>query len=515
MIIDIEKETQAAELKGSLLLFIRVFYRYLTGRDFIVSNPLGRESHHIIVCKALTELFRNPKPAHGLNINMPPGYGKSVMVSMWISWCYAHYPDCNFVYISFAHDLATVHTSFIKQIMSSNLYKYLFDVHISPDTRAKDHFMTTAGGMIAAFGSAGPVTGRNAGSPGLPRFSGCAIIDDPHKPNEVHSFSMRESIIRNYNETISQRPRDTNVPIVLMGQRLHEDDLTSFLLSGKDVRKWESVILQGIDDAGNALYPEVQSLEYLLEMKEKKPYVFSSQIQQQPIPSGGSLFKREWFVKLDQLPDIITTFITADTAETDKSYNDCTVFSFWGIYEIETMGRKTGMYGLHWLDCVELRIEPKDLKDSFLDFWQDCVRFKMPPVIAAIEKKSTGVTLLSVLKELRGIQVRAIERNRGAGSKTQRFLDIQPFIAEQRISFCVFARHATLCINHMATITANDSHRHDDIADTCADAIRIALIEKQIDVKIKQNDVIPARIMQNQKNVQRTRTIQYARGQTR
>ena len=479
--IDLEKEQQAAELKGSLLLFTRFFYKHLTGRDFIVSNPPGRESHHITVSKAFTSLFREQQHAYGLIINLPPGYGKSVMTSMWVAWCYAHYPDCNFLYISYSHELAAAHTSFIKQIMSSKMYKYLFDIEISSDTRAKDHFMTTAGGSVAAFGSSGAVTGRNAGSPGLDRFSGCVVIDDAHKPNEIHSDSVRESVIRNYNETIMQRPRDNNVPIVFIGQRLHEEDLAAYMMSGRDVRTWDRVILKGIDDAGNALYPQVQSLAYLKELQEKQPFVFYSQIQQEPVPSGGALYKPEWFVVLDFEPKITKTFITADTAETNKSYNDATVFSFWGLYEIETMERKTGIYGLHWLDCMELRIEPKDLKDAFLDFWQDCMRHEIPPLLTAIEKKSTGVTLLSVIKqELRGMQVRDIERNRSSGSKTQRFLEIQPYIAEKRISFTRNAKHADTCIRHMTKITANEAHRWDDICDTAADAIKIALIDKTL-----------------------------------
>ena len=72
------------------------------------------------------------------------------------------------------------------------------------------------------------------------------------------------------------------------------------------------------------------------------------------------------YLTLNQL--YLQTFITADTAETNKSYNDATVFSFWGVYEIETMGRKTANIGLHWIDCAEMRIEPKDLRDAFLDF---------------------------------------------------------------------------------------------------------------------------------------------------
>ena len=480
MPIDMDKETQAAELKGSLLLFIRFFYKHLTDRDFIVSSPQSRESHHITVCRAFTSIFRKQQDAHGLIINLPPGYGKSVMTSMWVAWCFAHYPDCNFLYISYSHELASEHTSFIKQIMSCKMYNYLFDVEISSDTRAKDHFKTTAGGSVAAFSSAGAVTGRNAGSPGLDRFSGCVIIDDAHKPNEVHSDSIRETVIRNYNETIMQRPRDVNVPIIFIGQRLHEDDLAAYLMSGKDVRKWDSVILKGIDDAGNALYPEAQPLAYLEELREKQPFVFYSQIQQNPTPSGGSLFKPEWFVVLDKEPEILMTFITADTAETSKSYNDATVFSFWGLYEIEAFGKKTGELGLHWLDCLETRIEPKDLKDCFMDFYSECCLHSKPPLIAAIEKKSTGVTLVSVLDDIRGISIRSIERNRASGSKTQRFLEIQPHIAAKKISFTNGARHKDMCISHMSKVTASDSHRFDDICDTAADAIRLAFIEKTL-----------------------------------
>ena len=57
---------------------------------------------------------------------------------------------------------------------------------------------------------------------------------------------------------------------------------------------------------------------------------------------------------------------------------------------------------------------------------------------------------------------------------------MQPFIASKRISFTESAKHADSCIKHMSKITANNTHRHDDIADTLSDAIRIAFIEKTL-----------------------------------
>lgn len=475
---DDEIEQFASELRSSLLDFTQYFYKELTGRDFIISRPIGRESHHEVIATSLTQAARLEIPGQRLIINVSPGSGKSTLLCMWIAWTLAKYPDSRFLYISYSKVLAAKHTETIKRILQLPDYQYLFEVKIRHDSKAKEYFQTTSGGAVAAFGSGGAITGQDAGLPGLERFSGAVIIDDAHKPDEVHSDTIRQSVIDNYRETIQQRARGINVPVIFIGQRLHEDDLAAYLLASNDGYKWHEVIIKSIDEAGNAMYPEAQPLEMLLKKQEFDPYVFASQYQQNPIPAGGALFKPDWFVMLEEEPDIIYSFITADTAETSKSYNDATVFSFWGVYEIESMGKKTGQYGLHWIDCLECRIEPKDLKPTFLDFWAECMRYKKIPQLIAIEKKSTGGTLLSLLDEIRTARLVDIPRTREQGSKTKRFLDIQPYIAERRVSFPAFSRHTKLCLDHMSKITANETHRWDDIADTCADAVRIALIDK-------------------------------------
>ncbi len=473
--VKFENAELAAKLKGSLLLFIQAFFPLLTGREFIISKPKGRESHFITIAKALTKCTR--LEALRLLINVPPGHGKSVMVSFWVAWCMAKWPDSNFLYISYSKTLAATHTDIVKRIMSLSQYKSIFGIHLREDSQAKDSFTTEAGGTVSAFGAAGAITGRNAGLPGLDRFSGAVIIDDAHKPDEVHSDLIRESVITNFRETIQQRPRGVNVPIVFIGQRLHEQDLPAFFLAGEDGYLWDTVILKSLDEAGNALYPEAFPLEMLKIRQDKDRYVFASQHQQDPQPAGGGLYLPEDFPLLADEPEFLMTFITADTAETEDPRNDATVFSFWGYYNIHTQGRNTNVKGLHWLGCREMRVEPKKLETEFLDFWQDCARHKTPPLVAYIEKKSTGVTLLSILKGMRGLKVREIERTRKSGSKSQRFIDIQPYIAAKQVSLPAHAPHTEMCINHMKKITNNDSHAHDDIADTCADAVRIAFVD--------------------------------------
>lgn len=513
--IDYDKEHQASILKGSFIGFCRFFYKHLTKRDFIISNPIGRESHHITIARELTKLSRLEIPSMRLNINIPPGHGKSLMVSMWVAWCEAIWPDCNFLYISYSHELATKNTAFIKHLMSCEMYKYLFDVQLKSDSRAKDSFQTLQGGSISAHGSDGTITGFDAGLPGQDRMTGAVIIDDAIKPNEAHSDTIRSKVIRNYEETIRQRVRGVNVPMVNIGQSLHEDDLNAYFRGDRDVVKWNSLILKALDDAGNALYPEAFPKDKLIALREKSPYVFASQMQQDPIPAGGALFKEDWFVLLDHEPDILFTFITADTAETEKTFNDATAFSFWGLYEVETFGRKTGQYALHWLHAQEIHVEPDELEEKFLDFWQECLIHKMPPMVAAIEKKSTGVTLVSTLKKLRGMEVRAIERNRSSGSKTQRFIDAQSFIASKLISLSKDARHTKMCIDHMVKITANDTHKRDDLADTCCDAIKIALNDKAFNSRLlatKSSD-LAAKLMQNNNHIRRIKDSLYGGGQ--
>ena len=97
---------------------------------------------------------------------------------------------------------------------------------------------------------------------------------------------------------------------------------------------------------------------------------------------------------------------------------------------------------MHWIDCWELWCEPKDLAPNFTQFFTECMRYPVKPTMAAIEKKSTGTALLSVLSDFRGLHIVDIERNKmsevqrrpGLVTKTQRFLDCQPYIASKLIS---------------------------------------------------------------------------------
>jgi hypothetical protein len=229
---------------------------------------------------------------------------------------------------------------------------------------------------------------------------------------------------------------------------------------------------------GNNFFPEKISTEELLTIKLLDPYTFAAKYQQQPDPPGGGLFKVDNFPLHDHEPVIESTFITADTAETDKSYNDATVFSFWGVYKVTNQYVPTNIYALHWLNCVELRVEPAQLEAEFMQFYAQCMTHPIKPEFAAIEKKSTGTTLLSILKGYQGLRVMEIDRSVSAGSKNSRFLFIQQYINQRLVSLPRYGKHTPRVLEHMKKITPNGMQRYDDIADTCYDAVKLALIDK-------------------------------------
>lgn len=463
-------------LHKSLLEFTQTFYYLRTGRKFELSHPVGRESHYITICRALVRVMKGETTR--LIINVPPRYGKTELIINFVAWAISQFPDSNFLYVSYSLGLAKKQTKTIRQIIGMQEFSDLFGVSISEDTSAQGNFETSQGGTIYAAGADGEITGRGAGIKDCDRFGGAILIDDIHKPSEVNSDTIRESVIDWYFGTLQSRVNNPQkTPIILIGQKLHEDDLPAHLVASGE---WETVIIPALDEAGNALHPAMHPKEILLKMQATMPYVFAAQYQQNPLPAGGGIFKPEWFFQMDEDPQILSTFITADTAETDKSYNDPTVFSFFGLYKIHNAEIETEMYGLHWLDCVEIRVEPKDLHAAFMSFYASCMRYPIKPRIVAIEKKSTGVTLSSVLKNIRGLSTFDIERTKSSGNKTTRFLEIQPIVASRQVSLKKGARHTEMCIEHMRKITANDSHRHDDIADTLYDGIKLGLIDNLI-----------------------------------
>jgi hypothetical protein len=472
------------KLTSSFLSYAEYFYPLRTGRPFTDRLGESRKSFVSTIFPALMQCTTLDPDFSSLMINVPPGYGKTETIILFVTWCIAVFKDVSFIYCSYSGDLATAKTRIMKDIVMLPQYRDLFGVKLRTDSKAASHFQTNTGSEVIGVGVSGTITGFHAGrTPNIKRFGGALIADDLHKPTETGSERALEAVAEFWDSTFIRRDNNPGVtPIIYVGQRVHEDDQAAKLLNpNKSDRKWKKIVLESLDSAGNALMPDMHTKEQLLEIKRINPYIFAAQYQQSPVDPANTLFKKNDFVVLPSLPDNIeSTFLTFDGAETTKTINDASAISFWGVYQIKHAGKETGTLGLHWIDCIEFREEPADIEFQFMAFYAQCCLFPVKPHKIIIEKKSSGTYLLSILKKIPGLNPVGIDRpgGKGATAKTDRFISMQGVVKNRQITFNAGAKHNKMCIDHMSKITANDSHKHDDIADTVYDAQKYALTGK-------------------------------------
>jgi phage terminase large subunit-like protein len=126
------------------------------------------------------------------------------------------------------------------------------------DADSKAMWWTEYGGGVYASSAAGQVTGFRAGHM-EPGWQGSLIIDDPVKPDDAYSETIRNGVNTRFNETIRSRLAIETTPIVVIMQRIHYHDLSGYLLRGGSGEQWHHLNLPVLIDNSeqySALYPE-------------------------------------------------------------------------------------------------------------------------------------------------------------------------------------------------------------------------------------------------------------------
>lgn len=261
-----------------------------------------RAPHHKAICDALMRVYRGE--CKRLIINIPPRYSKTELaVLMFIAWAMGQAPDSEFIHTSYSTTLAVNNSSQIRDLIQHEAYGEIFPGTVLADgSTAKDHWKTTQGGVMYATGAGGTITGFGAGKM-RDGFGGAIIIDDPHKADEARSDVVRQGVIDWFVNTLESRKNDPErTPIILIMQRLHENDLAGWLLAGGNGEKWEHLCLSAWTDDGFPLWPEKHDQHELRRMEEAAPYMFAGQYRQRPAPPEGGIFKPDMLLTVDAIP---------------------------------------------------------------------------------------------------------------------------------------------------------------------------------------------------------------------
>jgi predicted phage terminase large subunit-like protein len=249
--------------------------------------------------------------AHGevrrLIITMPPRTLKSLCASVALpAWFLGRRPWERVVVVSYSEVLARSHANDFRRVVNDPMYQAAFPaMRLERDTDRE--IMTTQRGKRIATSIEGTLTGLGGN---------LIIIDDPLKLGDAMSESVRARVIEWYRSTLLSRADDkTEARIVLVMQRVHQDDLAGYLQEqgGFEVLNLPAIAQRNetysLGDGrtydrqrGELLHPEHEPADVLLELKrEMGPIAFSAQYQQSPIPPGGAIIKRKWLTTYDDV----------------------------------------------------------------------------------------------------------------------------------------------------------------------------------------------------------------------
>jgi predicted phage terminase large subunit-like protein len=311
-ITGIERQAAIELARADLYFFAR--WMFLQRRGF----TWRRADHHKTICDALMRVYRGE--CKRLIINIPPRYSKTELaVLMFIAWAMGQAPDSEFIHTSYSATLAANNSSQIRDLIQHEAYREIFpNVKLSEETRAKDHWKTSEGGTMYSAGAGGTITGFGAGKM-RDAFGGAIVIDDPHKADEAKSEPIRKGVIDWFQNTLESRKNDPEkTPIILIMQRLHEDDLSGWLLNGGNGEQWDHICLSAWrEDDQTPLWPEKHSAEELRRMEAAAPYVFAGQYRQRPSPPEGGVFKPDVIPIVDAAPFGVTWCRGWDFASVD------------------------------------------------------------------------------------------------------------------------------------------------------------------------------------------------------
>ena len=379
------KRILQAVLRTDLVAFIaKVFRTTYPAIDYVPNWHIEAIAHYLM------EVTRGN--CLRLIINQPPRSLKSLCVSIaYVAWRLGHDPTLRIVVVSYSNELAEeLHRQF-RLVVSSAWYKELFpNVHIAKDTGTE--LITSKGGGRLALSVGGSFTGRGAD---------LAIIDDPQKEDAGFSDIDRQRVIEWMTGTFFSRLNDkARTPVILVQQRLHEDDAT-----GHSLRQggWAHLNLPArattrqtiplgngrfhVFEEGEPLQPLREGPDVLAQIeRDKGSLLFSPHYLQEPVSPGGNLIQRKWFRFVDAPPDrkpgvqIVQSWDIASQVGPNNDFSVCLTFLVW-------------QNNYYLIDVWRGRVQFPDLRRKVISHAQS---FKATAVL--IEDAGAGQALLQDLQ---------------------------------------------------------------------------------------------------------------------
>lgn len=295
---------KAEKCKRSFYYFIKEFW---TEAD--TSNPVWNW-HIEYLSNTIQEdvdLLLNNKPKkNDVIINCPPGTSKSMIISVLLpAWILAKKPSTRIISASYSNTIALELSQKSRNLMQGDKYKSYFNIKLKDDENTKSNYKTEQGGGRFVTSTGSNILGMHAD---------IIICDDIQNLSTIYSDSERNNVNDWVSGTLSTRKADKeNTLMIFVQQRLHQLDITSYLLSKGN--NYKHIVLPGY--LHNNIKPSTLSNYYkdnLLDIyrlninalnilkNDLGSKNFNAQILQDPDNQSDSIIKREWIKIIDNQP---------------------------------------------------------------------------------------------------------------------------------------------------------------------------------------------------------------------
>ena len=386
----------------STLNFTRYTFKKQFNRKFIVAK------HHILISEALDKVLRGEITK--LMINIAPRYGKTELaVKRFIANGFALNPAAKFIHLSSSDELVLDNSLGIQDIINLPEFQNLFEARLKNSNVKK--WYTKQGGGLYAVSSSGQVTGFGAGVVDeeftdeekdtidefldfYPNtgFGGALIIDDAIKPDDALSDTIRNKVNFKFESTLRNRVNSRNTPIIIIGHRLHMNDIFGYLLE-TEPEAWTVLAIPCIQETENgdaALWEHKHTLEELYKIRQLEPYVFATQYMQNPYPMGGGRIKKDWFVTIEagDVPDSVAWDLWIDGAYTKDKDNDPTGFMIAG-FDLKNGRMIVRHFEGQWMTTPEVTKRIKEIHAEYLD----------NASMIEIEPKASGYSFIQLIRD--------------------------------------------------------------------------------------------------------------------
>ena len=443
------------------------FYEFFKQAWHIVEPAIELSSnwHHKYICDALQEeaeriIAKKPK-TKDIIINVPFRSTKSLIVTvMFPVWSWIKDPKLRFITSSYSANLSIELATKSRDIIFSEWFKSRWGTifHIKKDQNLKERYENNHMGMRRATSVGGTVTGQGGDF---------LIVDDPLSPQMANSATERDNANEWYRTTFYSRLNSPKIGVrIIIMQRVHEDDLSGFLLDRETRLNYNHICIPATIDGevkpkklenfydDNGLFWDERFGQDVLDDYKKAlgSYGYAGQLMQTPTPLDSGMIRQEWF-KIDRYREDGVVNFVIDPAYTANQKNDPSALLAY-IY-------KDNKWQI--IDCTNVYKEFPDLV-KFIPQWVTKNGYTNKSRIF-VEPKASGKSIVQTLIRETGLNVR--EDKPPTKDKVARVADISATLESGRVGLL----QGSWNNEFLDQLTKFPSAKHDDMVDCLVMAV--------------------------------------------